>query len=226
MKSPDDCKDCKDCKDSRTVRNRTRPNLRMTRMFKNWAIFITDSVPRGASLTSSRLQWRLQWCPAAPRRRRAAPASSSQSTTRNPSRPHAAKQQHLFATVRLALSLLALLPAGARLASNSNRSSARATGRCRDAAQKGHFCVRHFDGVVFSGVVRASILDGQRPCGGLGLWPVASLRRRRSFSRTACGARHTDARTFHAVCCCAGGCALCASARSPTSDPGGALVHP
>ena len=134
---------------------------------------------------------------------------------RCPSRPRAAQQQHLFTTVRLADGI--------------------ACAWCQAGLERSPF--------IRSGDWQVSGRGSKRRFSCTSFWRGRLSRRCKSMSDlsrgwcflcgtsfsctvTGTGARHTDARTFHADQCCTGA-VRCASARSPPSDPGGRFaVHP
>jgi hypothetical protein len=83
-------------------------------------------------------------------------------------------------------------------------------GRCRDAAEKGHFCVRHFGGVTILTVVKESA------CGRLRTRHVARLFALDEFF-TQLSVRHVGSRTFFFRCAVAGRmCTRCATCSLPS----------
>jgi hypothetical protein len=182
---------------------------------------------------SSSLQWWLQWSPAAPPRRLAAPASSSQSTSTLPLTPICHPSSSISSVPYV--SLPTILPGACSVLDREPLTSRRLgrVGRCRDAAEKGHFCVRHFGGVTVRTVVNAlrwpAVVDARcgrcavASCVGRVLLrgqPSSPFVRRRSADACvhhATAPSGSDVRSFRALSRCLG-CAAQGELALPPAD--------
>ena len=153
------------------------------------------------------------WSAAAPRRRRPAPVSGSQSS---PMLPHTSTCRPAGTSPATAyVLLLQLCMALADCSSHEPLTSCQLghTGRCRGAARKGHFRVRHFGGVVFSPLfphLQWSPAAVDSAAAGGSLRPTSSS----ALSNDRCVIGRSN--LFPPPCSCAGSCA-CAAMYSPPS---------